>query len=80
MTLEEIIKKLEEANLVTSATVLRHEDRIREHEEWLRQNELFMARHREATAQHEAMIVKLDEKLDRIAELILKGQSGNGKS
>ena len=101
MTLDEIIKKLEEANLVASASVLRREDRIREREEWLRQNELFLAKHREMTAQsearmvkideklythaeflalHDAMMVKLDEKLDRIAELILKGHNGNGKS
>lgn len=35
--LRSITKKLAEANLVASAMVLRHEERIKEHEEWLRQ-------------------------------------------
>jgi len=33
--LRRIVKELEEANLVTPASVRRHEDRIKEHQEWL---------------------------------------------
>ena len=76
--LEELIEQMREANRVAFAMALRHEDRIKEHDEWLRENELALARHREFLAQHEAMLVALDAKLNAIADLILKGHTGNG--
>jgi hypothetical protein len=56
---------------VNNAMILDHERRIKEHEQWLRENELAEARHRENMA-------RLDEKLDRIADLILGGHTKNG--
>lgn len=77
--LRQLVKELSEANLVTSASVRRHEDRIKEHEEWLRQNELSLARHRGWLEQHEAVMASIDEKLEKLTALILHGAGGNGK-
>lgn len=76
--LRRIVKELEEANLVTSASVRRHEDRIQEHQKWLEDNELAYARHRIMLAEHAALMVSIDEKLERLSELILHGRGGNG--
>ena len=78
--LEELIQQMREANRVAVTMALRHEDRIKEHDEWLRENELALARHREFLAQHDAMLAALDAKLNAIADMILKGRSGNGSS
>lgn len=80
-----LVQEMREAMTVDFAMKRRHEDRIKEHEEWLRQNELAAARHREFTQkheefirQHEAMMVSLQENLDRLEKLIIRGQSTNG--
>jgi hypothetical protein len=76
--LEALIERLREASIVTSAIVLRHEERIKEHEEWLRQMELAAARHGEFVAYSEGFMMRLNEKLDRLADLILKAHTTNG--
>ena len=76
--LEELIQQMQEANRVAFAMTLRHEERIKEHDQWLRENELALARRREFLLQHEGMLAALDAKLNAIADLILRGRSGNG--
>jgi hypothetical protein len=78
--LEDTVKKLADSLLVTASAGLRHEDRLKEHDEWLRQNERATALHRERLAEHDAMMLALDRKLDRLADLILKGATGNGSN
>jgi len=76
--LKTVIEQLREASVVTSRMVLRREERIKEHEEWLRQMELTAARHREFVVYSEGFMMRLDQKLDRLADLILKGRTTNG--
>ncbi len=78
MDLEENIRKLREALAVNSAMTLKHEARLREHQEWLEANEHAWAKWREIAAQHAAMMIQLDQKLDRIADLILGGHRPDG--
>lgn len=49
-----------------------------DHQEWLEQHTQDIARHREFVQEHAAMMQAIDSKLDRLTELILKGQGGNG--
>ncbi len=67
LTLEENIQQLRDSLTVTSAQVLRHETRIKEHQKWLEDNELAYQRHRIMMAEHDARMVELDDKIDKIA-------------
>jgi hypothetical protein len=85
MNFEETIQQLKDAMTVTAAMALRQENRLDEHREWIEANERALARHREwlethkeAVEAHDRAIARLDEKLDRIADLIMKGHGGNG--
>lgn len=85
MNFEEAIQQLKDAMTVTHAMALRQESRLHEHQEWIVANERAIARHREWLERHEAAMdahdramARLDEKLDRIADLITKGHGGNG--
>jgi hypothetical protein len=78
MNFEETIQQLKDAMTVTAAMALRQENRLSEHQEWIVANERATAQHREWLQQHEAAMHALDEKLDRIADLITKGHGGNG--
>jgi hypothetical protein len=64
---------------VDTGMVLRHETRIKEHAEWLRDHEVAMARHDAMMAKHDAMMAEIDAKLDRLADLMLKGRGTNGE-
>jgi hypothetical protein len=74
----QLVQEMRDAMTVDFGIKRRHEDRIKEHEEWLRQMAVAEARHSELIQQHEAMMVRIDEKLERIADLILRGRSTNG--
>ena len=76
--LEQILKQLQEAAAVTAAVQERHARMLVDHEEWLESDTRAIAQHREWLQQHEAAMHGLDAKLDRIADLILKGYGGNG--
>ena len=76
--LEENVRKMREALTVTSAMALRNETRIKEHQEWLEAQQAAIARHQAWLDQHEAAMHSLTEKIDRIADLILRGRGGNG--
>jgi hypothetical protein len=72
---------------VTNGMVDRYSYTLQEHEQWLRDHTRAIAKHREWIEQHdafmqehEAMSRELDRKLDRIADLILKGRGSNGGS
>jgi len=85
MNFEETIQQLKDAMAVTAAMALRQEGRLHEHQEWIEANERALARHREwlerhetAMEAHDRAMARLDEKLDRIADLIMKGRGGNG--
>jgi hypothetical protein len=78
---------LQDGMIVTNGMVDRHSYTLQEHEQWLRDHTRAMAQHRDwiqqheaAMHEHEAMMHELDRKLDRIAELILKGRGSNGGS
>jgi len=91
---EEAIQQLKDAMTVTASMALRQESRVKEHQEWIIANEAAVARHREWLndherrikahgewlEEHEAAMRELDRKLDRLADLILKGRSGNGQN
>ena len=57
-----------------------HERRMEAHGQWLEANERAAERHAEWKVEHEAAMRELDRKLDRLADLILKGRSGNGQN
>jgi hypothetical protein len=78
MALEDTIQRLRDELTVTAAMTERNAARIKEHAEWLAANERATAAHREWLQQHEAAMQSLTTKLDRIADLILKGHGGNG--
>ena len=67
-----VMKKLEEASLLTSAAAL-SEEQLKRHQQWLDDNELADARHRESMEEHAAMMASIDDKLDRLTALILQG-------
>ena len=79
MLFRSTIKELRDALTVTSVATARHETRLKDHQEWLEANERAYARHREVLAQHEAMMISIDQKLDRLTDLVLKGRGGNGQ-
>jgi hypothetical protein len=64
MTLDEMIKRLEEANLVASASLFRHEDRIKEHEEWLRDNHRMMREHQDRLKEHKEWLREHEERIE----------------
>ncbi len=83
--IEGILKQALETLAVTNAIQDRHARMLVDHEKWMEENTLALARHREWLEQHEAAMHEhqtsmreLDAKLDRLAELILKGRGGNG--
>ena len=77
-SMEEILKQLQEAAAVTAAVQERHARILVDHEEWLEAETRAIAQHREWLQQHEAAMHALDAKLNRIADLILKGYGANG--
>jgi hypothetical protein len=93
-TLEEIVqqlKELKDAQTVTGAQTLRHEERLKEHEQWLRDNELAYAKHREMVEQHDRMMAdfgvgmqdlkdslrQLSAKVDAFVDSLRKGGNGH---
>jgi hypothetical protein len=56
----------------------KHEKLLERHEKVLARHEEFVQRHEAFIQQHEAMMAGIDEKLERIADLILRGRSTNG--
>ena len=83
--LEKNIRALQEAMTVTSAMQLRQESQLKQHQVWLEEEQHAIARHRiwleehEATMrEHEAAMRRVDDQLEKIAELILRGRGGNG--
>jgi phosphoenolpyruvate-protein kinase (PTS system EI component) len=85
MALEDTIERLRDELTVTAAMTERNAARIKEHQEWLEANERAAAMHREWLQQHEAAMQahetamrNVEAKLDRIADLLLKGRGGNG--
>jgi len=63
---------------VTNSMVDRYSYTLQDHEQWLRDHTRSIARHREWLEEHEAAMHELDRKLNRIADLILKGRGSNG--
>jgi hypothetical protein len=58
---------------------VRHEESLKRHEEfWARHEELWKM-HEEAKAEHEAWLIRIDRKIEMIADLILRGKTGNGQ-
>ncbi len=76
--MEQLLKQVQETLAVTIAVQDRHARMLVDHQEWLEDNTKAIARHREFIQQHEALMQSIDEKLDRLAELILKGRGSNG--
>ena len=83
--LRQQVKEMREAMAVDSAMTLRDENRIKEHQQWLEEVELAEARHRKLTvehhqfiAQHEAMMIRIEENIQKLTELILGGRTKNG--
>jgi hypothetical protein len=86
-TLEEIVqqlKELKDAQTVTGAQTLRHEERLKEHEQWLRDNELAYARHREIVEQHDRMMADfalgmqdLKASIQALTDSLRKGGNGH---
>ncbi len=54
--------------------------RAREHADWLRDHERALIRHQHWLAEHEAAMQELTRKLDKLTDLILRNQSGNGEN
>ena len=79
MTLEENVQQIRDALVVTTAMVLRHEQRLQQHQEWLEAEERSIARHREWLDQHDFAMRSITEKLDRLEDLLLRGRGGNGQ-
>jgi hypothetical protein len=84
MTLEEIVQQLKDAQTVTGAQTLRHEERLKEHEQWLRDNELAYARHREIVEQHDRMMADfslgmqdLKASIQALTDSLRKGGNGH---
>jgi predicted transcriptional regulator len=77
--MQAVLRQLQEAAAVTAGIQDRHARMLVDHEEWLAGNTQALAQHREWLQQHEAAMHRLDEKLDRLADLILRGRGGNGK-
>ncbi len=77
-SMEEILKQLQEAAAVTAGIQERHAHMLVDHEKWLEEHTRAIAKHREFLAEHAAMMQNIDAKLDRLADLILKGRGGNG--
>lgn len=57
---------------------VRHQEWLQQHEAALQEHESWRREHEEWQRRHEAAMQALDEKIDRIADLILKGRGGNG--
>ena len=76
--MERLLKKSQDNLTVIVAIQDRHGRMLVDHQQWLEQHTQDIARHREFVEEHAAMMQAIDSKLDRLAELILKGQSGNG--
>lgn len=76
--MEKILKQAQDALTVITAVQDRHGRMLVDHEQWLEENTRSEAKHREWLEQHESAMHELDRKLDRLAELILKGHGGNG--
>jgi hypothetical protein len=84
MNFEDELQKLKDAWAVEMALSQRYRDRQQQiqddHEIRLKQHEEWFKAHREAIAQHDAMMVKIDEHLEEIARLLkgkLRGENGN---
>ncbi|HZT33222.1 MAG TPA: hypothetical protein VFA33_25260 [Bryobacteraceae bacterium] len=69
--MESAIKELQETVIVMSGIQAHQARLLKEHTQWKEDHTLAMRYHDERTAE-------LDRKLDRIADLILKGCGGNG--
>jgi|SRR6266545_5719704 len=63
--------KAEEAAIVHSYTWDQHEKAMQDHREWL-------ASHDQALLKHQEWLGRIDDKLERLTDLILKGRRGNG--
>jgi hypothetical protein len=76
--LRQQVKEMREAMAVGSAATLRHENRIKEHQQWLEDLTRAWVRHQEFIAQHEAVMARIEENIQKITELILGGHTKNG--
>ena len=74
MTLEEIVQQLRDAQTVTAAQTLRHEQRLKDHQQWLEDNELAYARHREAMERHERMMERHDWMMEQHDRMMADGE------
>jgi hypothetical protein len=85
--MEQVLKQLQDTLAVTVGIQDHHARMILEHAKWLEDNTRALAQHRAWLQQHEAAMQEhelamraLDTKLDRLADLILRGRGGNGES
>ncbi|HYW42884.1 MAG TPA: hypothetical protein VE959_08510 [Bryobacteraceae bacterium] len=90
--MDQLMMRIEDGLVVTNAIVDRHAGMVVDHDqwladstrawvrhqEWLQQHEAALQEHESWRRQHEAAMQALDQKIDRIADLILKGRGGNG--
>jgi hypothetical protein len=81
---EDELQKLKDAMTVEMALSERYRTRQLEHQAWIEANEAALQRYREANeaayAYHQAWLIELDERLDRISKLLegkIRGENGN---
>jgi hypothetical protein len=72
--LDKFVKRLEEGLVVEATLAGRYRDR---HEQWLQDHQAAMEAHNRAMQEHDRRMIALDEKLDRIADM-LGFRGGNG--
>ena len=78
MDMQAAIKQLQETAIVMAGIHARQAVALKAHGQWLEDHTLAMRHHDERVAEHEERMAELDRKLDRIAELILRGRGPNG--
>ena len=66
-TLEEAIKQLQEAAIVSARFDLRHEQMLNDHAEWLQANDRAAERHDREMQEMREFGRKLDERMDKLA-------------
>ena len=71
-------KEAHDTLTVTNAIQDRHGRRLVDHEQWLEEITHAQAMHQQWLQRHEASMERLERNLEVIAELILRGHSGNG--
>jgi len=77
---EDELQKLKDAWTVEMAMSEHYRERQREHEAWIKANEAAIALHKQWLLEHEAVMLRIDERLDRITALLegkIRGENGN---